>query len=380
MPRVPGVIPSAAARVSLTPAKRTRLEYSTVANTGLIDPATKNDYNFNFPSKNSQKKSKKSKKYKKMPNCRFSLNKIDVLSECDIAPTWSDITTALKTTPSNKSAGIDTIPSELWKLIQDEIQPTSYLAKKINKTINKAWDNCNLIGTTNTSVVLIAKIVANKQNALDTKYNILCKEQAGFRTKEECFIDFEKAYDRVPHNQLFHKLEYSGIADTEAGTSCNWTGLELVYPELKTHINYVFKIRNGTYWTARRYAKSGFIEKRFIEECPFCRNIAPETIEHMLLECNRWQALRADILAQYINIYRAQVATKPPLLPASISMRLVGKLLGEELKLSSTRIRKDPTVLCVKTTLATFRSLNVIALSRYLIPSQYPPGTGFPMG
>ncbi|PVU92805.1 hypothetical protein BB561_003615 [Smittium simulii] len=107
---------------------------------------------------------------------------------------------------------------------------------------------------------------------------------------------------------------------------------------IKNTLNYVFKIRNGTHWTARRYAKSGFIEKRFIEECPFCRNIAPETIEHMLLECSRWQALRADILAQYINIYRAQVATKPPLLPASISMRLVGKLLGEELKLSSTRI------------------------------------------
>ncbi|PVU89089.1 hypothetical protein BB561_005554 [Smittium simulii] len=73
--------------------------------------------------------------------------------------------------------------------------------------------------------------------------------------------------------------------DTWAGTSCNWMGLELVYPELKTHINYVFKIQNGTYWTARRYAKSGFIKKRFIEECPFCRNIDPETIEHMLLKC-----------------------------------------------------------------------------------------------
>ncbi|PVU93029.1 hypothetical protein BB561_003491 [Smittium simulii] len=96
---------------------------------------------------------------------------------------------------------------------------------------------------------------------------------------------------------------------------------------------------------ARRYAKSGFIEKRFIEECPFCRNIAPETIEHMLLE----------------------LATKPPILPASISMRLVGKLLGEELKLSSTRIRKDSTVLCVKTTLATAKFLNAIALPRYLM-------------
>ncbi|PVU97721.1 hypothetical protein BB561_000349 [Smittium simulii] len=142
------------------------------------------------------------------------------------------------------------------------------------------------------------------------------------------------------------------IADTESGTGCNWMGLELVYPELKTHINYVFKIRNGTYWTARRYAKSGFIEKRFIEECPFCRNIAPETIEHMLLECSLWQALRANILAQYISIYSAQVATKPPLLPASISMRLVYKLLGEELKLPITGIHKNPTVFCIKTILS----------------------------
>ncbi|PVU93233.1 hypothetical protein BB561_003395 [Smittium simulii] len=135
----------------------------------------------------------------------------------------------------------------------------------------------------------------------------------------------------------------------DAGTSFNWMGLELVYPELKTHIHYVFKIRNGTYWTAWRYAKSGFIKKEFIEECPFCRKIASETIEHMLLE--------------------SQVATKPPLLPASISMRLVGKFLGEELKLSITIIFKDLTVLYVKTTLATANFLNAIALPRYLILS-----------
>ncbi|PVU89292.1 hypothetical protein BB561_005441 [Smittium simulii] len=64
MSNVPGVIPSAAAEVPLTPAKRTRLEYSTVAKTGLIDPATKNDYNFNFPSKNSQKNQKNEKNTK----------------------------------------------------------------------------------------------------------------------------------------------------------------------------------------------------------------------------------------------------------------------------------------------------------------------------
>ncbi|PVU86750.1 hypothetical protein BB561_006571 [Smittium simulii] len=154
-------------------------------------------------------------------------------------------------------------------------------------------------------------------------------------------------------------LIFNGIKRSPTPLSqCPWVW---IYPELKTHINYVFKIQNETYWTARCYAKSRFIEN------------------------SRWQVLRADILAQYINIYRAQVAKKPPLLPASISMRLVGKLLGEELKLSSTRIRKDPTVLCVKTTLATAKFLNAIALSRYLMlnsirlapfpPNQCPPGT-----
>ncbi|PVU97314.1 hypothetical protein BB561_000628 [Smittium simulii] len=65
MPKVSGVIPSAAAGVPLIPTKRTRLEYSTVAKTGYIDPASKNDYNLNFLPKNSQKNDKNIKNQKK---------------------------------------------------------------------------------------------------------------------------------------------------------------------------------------------------------------------------------------------------------------------------------------------------------------------------
>ncbi|PVU89593.1 hypothetical protein BB561_005258 [Smittium simulii] len=65
MPRVPGVIPSAAAGVPYHSAKRTRLEYSTVAKTGLIDPASKNDYNLYFPAQNNQKNQKTTKKFGK---------------------------------------------------------------------------------------------------------------------------------------------------------------------------------------------------------------------------------------------------------------------------------------------------------------------------
>ncbi|PVU87964.1 hypothetical protein BB561_006095 [Smittium simulii] len=60
MSNVPGVIPSAAAGVPLIPTKRTRLEYSTVAKTGYIDPATKNDY-----SQKNKKITKNTKKFKK---------------------------------------------------------------------------------------------------------------------------------------------------------------------------------------------------------------------------------------------------------------------------------------------------------------------------
>ncbi|PVU94256.1 hypothetical protein BB561_002685 [Smittium simulii] len=111
------------------------------------------------------------------------------------------------------------------------------------------------------------------------------------------------------------------IAGIEVGPSCNWMGLGLVYPELKTHIHLCLKYEmehTGLYDVMQK-------------ECPFCRNISPETIENTLLECSRFQELRTDILVQYINIYRARVATKPPLSPASILMRLVAKMYFKQL-------------------------------------------------
>ncbi|PVU91073.1 hypothetical protein BB561_004570, partial [Smittium simulii] len=91
-------------------------------------------------------------------------------------------------------------------------------------------------------------------------------------------------------------------------------------------------------------------------KCPY-KNICDTW--HMLLECSRWQALRADILAQYIHIYTVQVATKPPLLPASISMREVKTFKYKDLQGSDCTL--------VKTTLKTSNFLNAIALPRYLM-------------
>ncbi|PVU91566.1 hypothetical protein BB561_004336 [Smittium simulii] len=111
----------------------------------------------------------------------FSLNKIDVFSECNITLTWNNITKTLKTTPKPKAAGIHGIPNFFWKLV------------------NKAWNKCNLIDSNNTDAVvstfkrkncqnpnkyydifltfmvikIIDKLVAIELNTLDSKYNIV---------------------------------------------------------------------------------------------------------------------------------------------------------------------------------------------------------------
>ncbi|PVU91562.1 hypothetical protein BB561_004337 [Smittium simulii] len=77
----------------------------------------------------------------------FPLNKINVFSKCNITPTWNDITTALKSTPNNKAAGIHGIPRKIWKLV------------------NKAWNECNLIDPNNTSAVVSIFKRENCQNS-----------------------------------------------------------------------------------------------------------------------------------------------------------------------------------------------------------------------
>ncbi|OMJ12371.1 Transposon TX1 uncharacterized [Smittium culicis] len=130
----------------------------------------------------------------------------DYFPECDYSISWADITAALNDTPNNKAPGADGVPSEIWKLVMAEKLPTSDLAKIIFKIIKMMYDSGNIPKSMTTSVVvpvpmkgdmkdpnnyrgisliptlikLLAKIVSTKLAAIDKKYNILDKEQAGF--------------------------------------------------------------------------------------------------------------------------------------------------------------------------------------------------------
>ncbi|OMJ15842.1 Transposon TX1 protein, partial [Smittium culicis] len=185
----------------------------------------------------------------------------DYFIECDDSVNWYEIIQALKDTPNNKAPGADGVPSEVWKLVMNEKSPTSNLAILIKKIVNMMYDSGYIPKSMTTSVVvpvpkkgdmrdpdnyrgisliptiikLLAKIVAAKLAAIDIKYKLIVKEQAGFRDFEECvaqattlyeivkrrkvknlqtwicYIDYSKAYDRVPHMALIHKLRSLGI-------------------------------------------------------------------------------------------------------------------------------------------------------------------------
>ncbi|PVU90345.1 hypothetical protein BB560_006204, partial [Smittium megazygosporum] len=74
----------------------------------------------------------------------------------------------------------------------------------------------------------------------------------------------------------------------------SWMDLQMRHPDIKLGLQDIGKIRMGCYWTAQRLAKAGLIPKMYIERCPFCNKNTPETIEHMLVECFRWNSIRHE--------------------------------------------------------------------------------------
>ncbi|PVU98889.1 hypothetical protein BB560_005592, partial [Smittium megazygosporum] len=131
------------------------------------------------------------------------------------------------------------------------------------------------------------------------------------------------------------------------------------------------KIRMGCYWTAQRLAKAGLIPKMYIERCPFCNKNTPETIEHMLIECFRWNSIRHETTIFNIpRLYRTVTIDQSTDNQALNQGRniMVGKLLGGESKetrslLSQSRDRYSPYM----KELETGRFMNGIRVVRTLI-------------
>jgi hypothetical protein len=183
------------------------------------------------------------------------------LEGCNDQPTWDEVRDVLKSLPRNKACGIDGIPGELLKIVYEEQEPGTDLAKAIWRIIHTIWstakvpecleaavvvpvpkkgdltDPDNYRGISLISVILkvVSKIATVRLTTIAERHGLIIKEQAGFRQREECvgqaaalyeaikrrsnvgektyacFVDFSKAYDRVPHKGLLRKIENMGI-------------------------------------------------------------------------------------------------------------------------------------------------------------------------
>ncbi|PVU90502.1 hypothetical protein BB561_004841 [Smittium simulii] len=122
--------------------------------------------------------------------------------------------------------------------------------------------------------------------------------------------------------------------------SRNWICLQLLYPELRLGLNMFGKIRTGTYWSIERLANSQLISKLYKKKCPCYNANVPETIEHILLGCGRWAAIRAEKIDKFIpRLYKLAINNnnQPPI---KAKMQLVGNLFVGESKKSLLQLQK----------------------------------------
>ncbi|PVU96527.1 hypothetical protein BB561_001116 [Smittium simulii] len=121
------------------------------------------------------------------------------------------------------------------------------------------------------------------------------------------------------------------ISNNDIGFSRNLTDLELLYPEHSSGIQKIIKIRIGCFNTALKLAKSKTLAEEYLNKCPFCNKFEPETVEHYLYKCSKWTDQ----------------------LPGLTCSKLLGTLLGGELKFNYAGILKNASTPAVKSVLST---------------------------
>ena len=224
----------------------------------LIDPVTKdltNDPNRKMEIWSQHFYNLCKKNYNELVPNYENQDDYSEITDCPIL--WDEIIFESKCTRNNKAAGVDNIPSEFYKIIQNDPKCESNFSKNIlhifNTILNegicpKDWEDCIVvpifkkgdpsdpsnyrgIALINTLQKLFAKIIARRLQNLNENFPILRREQVGFIKSEECagqaaclleslqrrkfrgkdtlvcFLDLKKAYDMVPHKRLIAKLK-----------------------------------------------------------------------------------------------------------------------------------------------------------------------------
>ncbi|PVU97725.1 hypothetical protein BB561_000393 [Smittium simulii] len=128
----------------------------------------------------------------------FSLNKIDVFIECNITPTWNNITTALKTTPNHKASGIDV--NHFARLAKTaSIGNNNFELFSLNKI--DVFIECNITPTWNNITTALKTTPNHKASGIDVSVPGLDKKISGLLFADDAVIlaksadELQKSFD-----------------------------------------------------------------------------------------------------------------------------------------------------------------------------------------
>ncbi|KAL5520166.1 hypothetical protein ACEPAG_1826 [Sanghuangporus baumii] len=196
------------------------------------------------------------------------MEQLETLPEMDRRLSGEDLQLSIQRLKRHKAAGNSGLTAEWYKVLEDKVKETKtllvpltpmqriffYLASAIwdNSYVPDRWaidtlvtigksgdlskrDNYRGIALIELFVKIVTAVATKRITAGLESTGRLCKEQAGFRSKEEClgqvltlieavrrrkveglgtiivFIDFKKAYDVVPKSALLYKLRKAGV-------------------------------------------------------------------------------------------------------------------------------------------------------------------------
>lgn len=77
------------------------------------------------------------------------------------------------------------------------------------------------------------------------------------------------------------------------------------YPYLSRGFHWLGRLRLGSFWTAVRFARIGWLAARYRETCPMCQRVVAgrgEDVAHFLLECVCWTEWRERYLRRWTSM------------------------------------------------------------------------------
>ena len=103
------------------------------------------------------------------------------------------------------------------------------------------------------------------------------------------------AWDRA--NKSGGGKSLKSYRDLNMESTRSYIRLGVRYPQLARGFHWLGRLRTGCFWTAKKFARIGWISNDFRTKCPFCHVVGRvEDEAHFLMECAAWAESRVKFM------------------------------------------------------------------------------------